>query len=87
VRRRIGYVPQLISADAALSGRENLSLFAKLYGVARSEGAGRIDEGLAFMGLADELLVADASWGLVFAARDVSHTDRAPANHRHLLGD
>jgi ABC-2 type transport system ATP-binding protein len=53
VRRRIGYVPQLISADAALTARENLSLFAKLYGIGRSERRGRIDEALAFMGLVD----------------------------------
>ena len=29
VRRLIGYVPQMLSADAALSGRENVSLFAR----------------------------------------------------------
>ena len=31
VRRNIGYVPQLLSADGALSGRENLRLSARLY--------------------------------------------------------
>ena len=31
VRRRIGYVPQLLSADGALTGRENLDLSARLY--------------------------------------------------------
>jgi ABC-2 type transport system ATP-binding protein len=51
VRRRVGYVPQLLSVDSALTGRENLSLFAKLYGIERSERRGRIDEALAFMGL------------------------------------
>lgn len=31
VRRNIGYVPQLISADGNLTGYENLLIFAKLY--------------------------------------------------------
>jgi ABC-2 type transport system ATP-binding protein len=31
VRRVIGYVPQALSADGALSGYENLLIFAKLY--------------------------------------------------------
>ncbi len=35
VRRGIGYVPQMLSADGALTGRENLMLSAKLYGMAR----------------------------------------------------
>ncbi|GAA3182783.1 hypothetical protein GCM10010486_58760 [Nonomuraea roseoviolacea subsp. carminata] len=33
VRRRIGYVPQQLSADGALTGRQNVALFARLYGV------------------------------------------------------
>jgi len=51
VRSRIGYVPQMISADGALTGRENLILSAKLYRIPRSERSGRIDEALRFMGL------------------------------------
>jgi ABC-2 type transport system ATP-binding protein len=51
VRRRIGYVPQLVSADGTLTGRENLLLFARLYGVPRGERAARIDQALAFMDL------------------------------------
>jgi ABC-2 type transport system ATP-binding protein len=35
VRRRIGYVPQLMSADGSLTGYENLLLSARLYGVRR----------------------------------------------------
>src|SRR6516162_6019296 len=31
VRRRIGYVPQALSADGTLTGYENLMVFAKLY--------------------------------------------------------
>ncbi len=34
VRRRIGYVPQLLSADSSLTGYENMLLSARLYGVA-----------------------------------------------------
>src|SRR5574337_130934 len=37
VRRVIGYVPQLLSADGALTGYENLLIFAKLYDVPRVE--------------------------------------------------
>jgi ABC-2 type transport system ATP-binding protein len=53
VRRLIGYVPQLLSADGALTGRENVALFARLYDVPRRDRAARIDEVLAAMGLTD----------------------------------
>jgi len=53
VRARIGYVPQLVSADGALTGYENLRLSAKLYGLARAERGARIAEALGFMGLED----------------------------------
>jgi ABC-2 type transport system ATP-binding protein len=53
VRRRIGYVPQMLSADAGLTGRENLMLSARLYSIPRAERKGRIDEALGFMGLAE----------------------------------
>jgi ABC-2 type transport system ATP-binding protein len=33
VRRIIGYVPQLLSADGSLTGYENLLIFAKLYDI------------------------------------------------------
>ena len=59
VRRRIGYVPQLVSADGALTARENLSVSARLYGLPRALRAPRIDEALATTGLvsaADELV-------------------------------
>ena len=44
VRRMIGYVPQLLSADATLTGRENVELFARLFDVprqARARAGGR----------------------------------------------
>lgn len=53
VRRVIGYVPQLVSADGSLSGYENLLIFAKLYDIPRSERSSRIRDALTFMGLAD----------------------------------
>jgi len=53
VRRRIGYVPQMLSADGSLTGRENLMLSAKLYGMARAERKKRVAEALEFMGIAE----------------------------------
>lgn len=53
VRGQIGYVPQLISSDGDLSGYENLSLSAKLYGLSKDVREKRIHEILAFMGLMD----------------------------------
>jgi ABC-2 type transport system ATP-binding protein len=53
VRRLIGYVPQLLSADASLTGRENAMLFARLFDVPRGERAERVDEVITAMGLAD----------------------------------
>src|SRR5258707_4026863 len=43
VRRRIGYVPQLLSADGTLTGYENLLLSARLYGIPWRERAPRIE--------------------------------------------
>jgi ABC-2 type transport system ATP-binding protein len=67
VRRVIGYVPQMISADGALTGYENLLIFAKLYDIPRRERADRIHGALAFMDL-DEVaqkLVRDYSGGMI----------------------
>ncbi len=67
VRRRIGYVPQLLSADGALTGRENLVLSSRIYGMPRRERGRRIDEALEFMGLADagKRLVRTYSGGMI----------------------
>lgn len=67
VRRRIGYVPQLVSADGALTGEENLVLSAKLYGIPRAERNGRIAEALDFMGLGEAArsVVATYSGGMI----------------------
>lgn len=53
VRRLIGYVPQSLSADGTLTGRENASLFARLYAVPRAVRQVRIDDGLRLMGIDD----------------------------------
>lgn len=53
VRRVIGYVPQLLSADGGLTGYENLLIFSKLYDIPRKERDQRIREVLNFMGLSD----------------------------------
>jgi ABC-2 type transport system ATP-binding protein len=67
VRRRIGYVPQVVSADGALTGYENLLLMAKLYGVPGSERNDRIRHALEFTGLTDarDTLVRQYSGGMI----------------------
>ena len=67
VRRHIGYVSQMLSADGALTGYENLRLSAKLYGLSRAERNTRIDEALEFMGLQSSAhqLVKTYSGGMV----------------------
>ncbi|MDA8363237.1 MAG: ATP-binding cassette domain-containing protein [Gammaproteobacteria bacterium] len=67
VRRRIGYVPQLLSADGALTGVENLMLSARLYGIGERESRTRIDESLRFMGLEEAAgkLVRTYSGGMI----------------------
>lgn len=67
VRRRIGYVPQMLSADGMLTGRENLLFSARLYGIGASERRARIDEALRTMGLEDaaDRLVKTYSGGMI----------------------
>jgi ABC-2 type transport system ATP-binding protein len=67
VRAHIGYVPQMVSADGALTGWENLLLSARLYGIPRPERADRIQEALRFMNLAEagSKLVRTYSGGMV----------------------
>jgi len=67
VRRVVGYVPQLISADGNLTGYENLLIFAKLYDLPRAGRETRVRDALAFMGLADAAgkLVRGYSGGMI----------------------
>ena len=60
IRHNIGYVPQQLSIESALTGRQNVELFARLYDVPRSERADRVDEALEAMHLLD---VADGVAG------------------------
>jgi len=53
VRRMIGYVPQLLSADGSLTGRENVELFARLFDVPHSRRRALVEEALAAMGLTE----------------------------------
>jgi ABC-2 type transport system ATP-binding protein len=52
-RKLIGYVPQELALYPDLSGRENVRLFGRLYGLSRQEAARRGDEALELVGLAD----------------------------------
>ncbi|HQJ45367.1 MAG TPA: ATP-binding cassette domain-containing protein [Ignavibacteriaceae bacterium] len=67
VRRLIGYVPQLLSADGSLTGYENLLVFAKLYDIPASEREKRIKDSLHFMGLSDsaDKMVRQYSGGMI----------------------
>jgi len=51
VRRLIGYVPQQLSADGALTGRENVALFARLFDVPRAHRAQQVRSALELVGL------------------------------------
>ncbi|QMU68891.1 ABC transporter ATP-binding protein [Streptacidiphilus sp. P02-A3a] len=67
VRRLLGYVPQQLSADAGLTGRENVSLFARVYDVPRREREARVDEALAAVALSGDAhrLAGTFSGGMV----------------------
>jgi ABC-2 type transport system ATP-binding protein len=67
VRRVIGYVPQVLSADGTLTGYENLLVFAKLYDIPRAEREARVRDALAFMGLSEaaDKLVRTYSGGMI----------------------
>jgi ABC-2 type transport system ATP-binding protein len=60
IRYNIGYVPQQLSIEAALTGRQNVELFARLYDVPRAQRCERVDEALQAMQLLD---VADGLAG------------------------
>jgi len=66
VRKVIGLVPQELTVDDELSGRENMILQADLYNVPRMEAAKRIDELLHIVGLEDaaDRLVKTYSGGM-----------------------
>ncbi len=67
VRSRIGYVPQLVSADGSLTAWENLLVFARLYHIPRADRRLRMEQALEFMGLTDSAhkLVREFSGGMI----------------------
>lgn len=67
VRRAIGYVPQMVSADGALTGAENMALSAALYDIPARLRTARVAEALTFMELQDAAarLVRTYSGGMV----------------------
>jgi ABC-2 type transport system ATP-binding protein len=81
VRRRIGYVPQLLSADGELTGYENLLLSARLYLIPRRERHERILGALALMGLMEvsDRLVRSYSGGMIRRLEIAQSTLHRPA--------
>lgn len=67
IRSNIGYVPQQLSIEPALTGRQNVAWFARLYGVPRSERAERVDQALVAMDLMEvaDRLASSYSGGMV----------------------
>ncbi|MGR6921924.1 ABC transporter ATP-binding protein [[Actinomadura] parvosata] len=67
VRRLLGYVPQQLSADGGLTGRENVSLFARVFDVPRRERADRVAQALEAVGLAEaaDRMASTYSGGMV----------------------
>ena len=53
VRYNLGYVPQQVSIEPALTGRQNVEWLARLYDVPRRERAARVTEALRSLGLSD----------------------------------
>jgi ABC-2 type transport system ATP-binding protein len=67
VRRLLGYVPQQLSIEGALTGRENVAWFARLFDVPRRERRERVEEVLQMVDLADvaDRVAATYSGGMV----------------------
>ncbi|MDT5150266.1 MAG: type transport system ATP-binding protein [Mycobacterium sp.] len=67
IRQNIGYVPQQLSIESTLTGRQNVDLFARLYDVPRRQRRARVDEALSAMQLLDvaENLAGTYSGGMV----------------------
>jgi ABC-2 type transport system ATP-binding protein len=51
IRQLLGYIPQAISIDGALTARENLEFYARVTDVPRAERRDRIEHAVAVMGL------------------------------------
>ena len=67
VRRLLGYVPQQLSIESALTGRENVAWFARLFDAPRRQRGSRVNDVLEVMGLADaaDRLAGTYSGGMI----------------------
>ncbi|MEY9968242.1 ABC-2 type transport system ATP-binding protein [Streptacidiphilus sp. MAP12-16] len=67
VRRLLGYVPQQLSADGGLTGRENVTLFARVFDVSRRERSARVAEALEAVALTEaaDRLAGTYSGGMI----------------------
>jgi ABC-2 type transport system ATP-binding protein len=67
IRYNIGYVPQQLSIEPTLTGRQNVEWFARLYDVPRRYRTKRVDEALHAMHLLDvaDQLASTYSGGMV----------------------
>jgi len=83
VRKVIGYVPQMISVDGALTVQENLMLMARLYDVPYHECNERIQQILAFLKLDKyaRSLVRTLSGGMIRKLE----VGQAMLHHPHIL--
>ena len=83
VRKAIGYVPQMISVDGALTVQENLMFMAHLYDVPYRECTMRIQQILAFLDLEKyaRALVRTLSGGMIRKLE----VGQAMLHHPHLL--
>jgi len=81
VRRHIGYVPQLSSADGELTGYENLLLSARLYAIPGNQRAQAIAKAMAMMDLTSvaDRLVRNYSGGMVRRLEIAQSTLHRPA--------
>lgn len=81
VRGRIGYVPQVLSADGELTGFENMMLSARLYLIPRAERSDRVAAALSMMGLteAKDRLVQTYSGGMARRLEVAQSTLHRPA--------
>ncbi len=67
VRKLLGYVPQQLSIEGALTGRENVDWFARLFDVPRAERRARVESSLDMVDLLDaaDRLASTYSGGMV----------------------
>jgi ABC-2 type transport system ATP-binding protein len=81
VRSRIGYVPQVLSADGELTGYENMLLSARLYLIPAAERAAKVAAALEMMGLTEvkNRLVQTYSGGMARRLEIAQSTLHRPA--------